>query len=412
MGNDKITVSLDEVNSTQVDTELHRQDVAERMAEHQEKIRVNFSGSQPINSQGGFFRQSMVYMAIFGIVFSIIAWFLGEQVIKVSYNHPWSVAANVISYIYKKYPNVTDYQIKEHFAEARKNIPEQQDNPFLLDSFLDKPEQERKAMINSAKTEIQILVALYYILAATIISIGLAIAEPCISKNGSLSLKNGFLGALLGALGGFIVSLFIDQLYGAMGGGRTDSMTLQQVLARGIAWGVLGLFIAIAPGIIMRSWKKFLLGIAGGLVGGLIGGLLFDPICVAFNSVAIARFVNIVGLGVGAAVATALLENIAKQGWLKVAAGLIAGKQFILYRNPTVIGSSPKCEIYLFKDPQIAAKHAAINNYNGEFFVSSIESAPVFVNNTVVQQRPLKNGDQLKIGNTTFVFEAKVLKKK
>ena len=33
--NDKITVSLDEVNSTRVDAELHRQDVANRMAEHQ-----------------------------------------------------------------------------------------------------------------------------------------------------------------------------------------------------------------------------------------------------------------------------------------------------------------------------------------------------------------------------------------
>lgn len=71
--NDKITVSLDEVNSTRVDAELHRQDVANRMAEHQEKIRVNFSGSgEMISSKGGFFRKAIVYMAIFGFVFSTI----------------------------------------------------------------------------------------------------------------------------------------------------------------------------------------------------------------------------------------------------------------------------------------------------------------------------------------------------
>ena len=147
-----------------------------------------------------------------------------------------------------------------------------------------------------------------------------------------------------------------------------------------------------------------------------MGGILFDPICFIFNNkeigVVVARFVNIVGLGVGVAIATVLLENIAKQGWLKVAAGLIAGKQFILYRNPTVIGSSPKCEIYLFKDPQIAAKHAAINNRNGDFIVTSIQNAPVFVNNVAIQQQRLKTGDQLKVGNTIFIFEARVLKKK
>ena len=32
--------------------------------------------------------------------------------------------------------------------------------------------------------------------------------------------------------------------------------------------------------------------------------------------------------------------------------GLIAGKQFVLYRDPTYIGSAPNCHVYLFKDPQ------------------------------------------------------------
>ena len=105
------------------------------------------------------------------------------------------------------------------------------------------------------------------------------------------------------------------------------------------------------------------------------------------------------------------LENIAKQGWLKVAAGVIAGKQFILYRNPTVIGSSPKCEIYLFKDPSIAPKHAAINNRNGDFLITAIEGATVLVNNSPVRQQKLKSGDQIKIGYTTFIFEDKALKK-
>ena len=223
------------------------------------------------------------------------------------------------------------------------------------------------------------------------------------------------MGAILGGIGGFVVSLFIDDLYSSLQG--SNGNFAQQIIARGIGWSVLGAFLAIAPGIMMKSWKKMLLGLAGGAIGGLVGGILFDPICQLFKDspdtgVAIARFINVIGLGVGAAVATVLLENIAKQGWLKVAAGLIAGKQFILYRNPTVIGSSPKCEIYLFKDPQITPKHAAINNRNGDFIITAVEGAPVFVNNSPVRQQRLKTGDQIKIGNTIFIFEAKVLKKK
>ena len=161
----------------------------------------------------------------------------------------------------------------------------------------------------------------------------------------------------------------------------------------------------------MKSAKKFWLGLAGGAIGGLVGGILFDIIGGITGSGSLARLVNIVGLGVGAAIATVWLENVAKQGWLKVAAGLIAGKQFILYRNPTIIGSSPKCEIYLFKDPQVSPKHAAINIHNGDYLITAIEGASVQVNNQAIRQQKLKSGDHIQIGRTTFIFEAKEIKK-
>jgi predicted component of type VI protein secretion system len=75
-----------------------------------------------------------------------------------------------------------------------------------------------------------------------------------------------------------------------------------------------------------------------------------------------------------------------------------------------VIGSSPKCEIYLFKDSQVAAKHAAISNRNGNFVITSIDGASIFVNNASVRQQRLRTGDQIKIGNTLFIFDAKALK--
>ena len=407
---DKITVSLDEVNSTRVDAELHRQDVANRMAEHQEKIRVNFGGSgEMISSKGGFFRKAIVYMAIFGFAFSVIGWLFGEIPLANSINHPAVQARNLIVGIVNARPNISDSELFDVLARIKQEEPSFYNNEYIPYKLIRMDNEERDKLF----ARINLLTIVWYIVLGAFISVGLSIAEGVIGRNIDLVIKNGVLGAFLGMIGGFIVSLFIDRLYTALQG-DVDSLCFQQVFARAIGWGILGAFLAIAPGIMMRSMKKFLLGLLGGALGGMLGGMLFDPICVLFGStegaVSFARFVNIVGLGVGTAVATVFLENVAKQGWLKVAAGLIAGKQFILYRNPTVIGSSPKSEIYLFKDPSVAPKHAAINNRNGDYIITAIAGETVLVNNLSVKQHKLKTGDQIRIGQTVFVFEAKEIK--
>ena len=337
MSDEKITISLDDVNSARVDAEIRRQEIATRMAAHQSRIEETAGSSRSTNSSE-FFRRSIVYMAIFGLIASLVGWGLGETVVN---------------------------------AEG-------------WDS--------------------------YSILIALCVSVGLAIAEPIVGKNKRAAIINGVVGAVLGCLGGFIVSLFVNDIYHLFGGGKGSSFVVQ-MFARGIAWSVLGLFVAIAPGIMMRNWKKFGLGLIGGAIGGLLGGVLFDIICELTGSDVPARCFNVVGLGLGAALATTFLEDLAKQGWLRVATGVITGKQFILYRNPTIIGSSPKCEIYLFKDPTVAAKHAAINGIGGQFLVTALGGATVLLNGRPVRQQTLKSGDTLKVGNTVFLFEARAIKK-
>jgi pSer/pThr/pTyr-binding forkhead associated (FHA) protein len=79
----------------------------------------------------------------------------------------------------------------------------------------------------------------------------------------------------------------------------------------------------------------------------------------------------------------------------------------VLYRNPTIIGSSPQCEIYLFKDPQVGPRHAAIHVGRG-FEIEALQpGCGTFVNGQAVSRTRLRNGDQVQIGSTTFVFQEK-----
>ncbi len=416
MNKEKISISLDEINSPNVDAALHRQDIADRMAQHQQKIRTTFGGSgEMLGAKGGFFRKSIVYMTIFGLIFSIVGWLLGEIVMKKSDDFFEAlIIADSVCY----FSDSKDEKIEaiEEFLEEKKEF---RDNSFLpekivdfIDELEDLDDEERYEVI---KNEIDKYQFYFTIILGVLIAVGLSIAEEVVSKNFIRVLIIGIIATILGAIGGFVVALFINDIYQAIGGDKIGEFCLQQILARAVGWSILGAFLAIAPGIMMRSPKKFLLGLLGGAIGGFIGGALFDPICFKLlegyeHAGVVARCVNILGLGVGAAMATVLLENAAKQGWLKVATGVIMGKQFILYRNPTIIGSSPKCEIYLFKDPSVAPQHAAINNRNGEFIITAISGTTVLINNAPIRQQRLRSGDLIQIGNTIFVFEAKAIK--
>lgn len=407
MNGEKITISLDDINSAQVDAEIKRQEIATRMAAHQSEIESTTSNSRRMNPSG-IFRRSMVYMAIFGLIASLMGWGLGEITQYKANNNPLVVFRECLSAYLKLAENPTDQEFAFSYkALCRSGVDPRvrEDNPYFL-AFLD----EATIDARGDETAVRIWNKLWFILLSMCVSIGLAIAEPIVSKNMRSAFLNGALGAVLGCLGGFLVSLFVNDIYRSLGGAQETSGFLQQMFARGIGWSLLGLFVAMAPGILMRSWKKLVLGLIGGAIGGLLGGLLFDLLCRWPGSVVLARCVNIVGLGLGAALATTFLENLAKQGWLRVATGVITGKQFILYRNPTVIGSSPKCEIYLFKDPTVAAKHAAINGVGGKFIVTALGGATVLVNGTPAHQQTLKSGDTIKVGSTLFFFEARVNK--
>ena len=109
-----------------------------------------------------------------------------------------------------------------------------------------------------------------------------------------------------------------------------------------------------------------------------------------------------VGLFVG------LVEGWTKTAWLLMQKGPLAGKQFILFRDTTVLGSSPKADVYLFKDDAIEPRHALITNRGGRFEIEDCNTPDgTYVNGIPITHAGLNDGDQIVLGKTVLEFSMK-----
>lgn len=181
------------------------------------------------------------------------------------------------------------------------------------------------------------------------------------------------------------------------------------MMGRAAAWALAAVPAGLGQGIALREKKVVLNGLLGAVLGGLLGGLLFDPIYYLINgagdSAALSRAVGLGTIGLFVGLFIGLVEQWTKTAWLLMKAGPLAGKQFILYRNPAVLGSSPKADIYLFKDEAIEPRHALIHNRGGRFEIEDCNTPDgTYVNGIPVQKQLLQSGDQIVVGKTVLEF--------
>ncbi|NQU43019.1 VWA domain-containing protein [bacterium] len=188
----------------------------------------------------------------------------------------------------------------------------------------------------------------------------------------------------------------------------SNEITVNRVLLRSLSWGLVGLLLGLAQGIAMGSGKKIRNGLIGGLVGGLIGGFLFDPIGAIVHTDWLSRLVALCVVGGLIGLMTGLAENLLKDAWLVVTQGPLSGKQFVLYKNPTVLGSSPKADLYLFKDPDVAPQHAAIQiTPQGHVLLDGGMPTGTRVNGVPITRHRLRPGDQIQLGRYVFAYSEK-----
>jgi hypothetical protein len=411
MDENKITISWDDLRTRQVE---QRVSAMQAMRRNREYAAITDAAADEPKKFKSLWYNSAVYMSLFGLVGGLLAWVCGTAL---HFKNSALVEAGEARH------RIEEVRVA---AQAGKMTKDEKDlalkliesdyahNPYLgvyLDESL--TDAQKKAAIAKIEDKNRVRAFISNILAfcvsGMLIALALSIADPLVSRNIPSAIINGSVGATLGIVGGVVVAFFAEKMYRSLGGDDGSITTSRMILARAVQWGVVGFFLTLAPGLVMRNGKKLVIGAIGGLIGGAVGGALFDIIRNATdNNKDLGWLVSLCAIGTLAGLFGALVETAARSGWLKVTGGLIAGKQFILYRNPTFIGSSPDNQIYLFKDHNVGRRHAAIHIVKGGFELEDLPlGVATMVNNRPITRARLRSGDQIQVGGTRFVFQEK-----
>ena len=231
------------------------------------------------------------------------------------------------------------------------------------------------------------------------------------------ALRGAGLGLIIGGAGGVLGGLLGQLLYGGLGGGRNLPL-LGQIALRAVAWGLVGVFVGLGQGAQGASPRKLVNGLLGGALGGFTGGFLFDPIggVVQFfvsgngpHAGWLSRVVAMVVLGLCTGAAIALVQELRKEAWLIVVGGPLSGKQFILYRPLTTLGSSPKSDLCLLRDPGLLPQHLFLQQSGGAHLLVATPEAVVAINNRPTARHHLRNGDLIGLGNTVLEYRLKAV---
>jgi hypothetical protein len=264
----------------------------------------------------------------------------------------------------------------------------------------------------------------FFPLVATLIALALLIAEGVSSRNWSRMIERTLLGGLLAGIfttvAQFIPVGFPILFIGSRVTQDGSWTTIQDIPAgtlitwiafRSAAWAAIGAAMGVGMNLVRTTKAQLRNSVLGGTLGGAIGGLLFDPIDrfardSMFYDAGFSRLVGLIAVAASVGIFVALVERLAREAWIRVRTGPLAGKSFVLYKTPTIMGSSPQCDIYLFKDAEIDGTHAQIHRVGTAFELEDMGSRMgTKVGATAIRRRRLASGDQIVMGATVVEFE-------
>lgn len=249
-------------------------------------------------------------------------------------------------------------------------------------------------------------------LIVALMCMGFALAESIVERSARKAAIRVAISLPLGIVLGFVLDFFANVIYNiglaiCAEAGVQSYHNPAASIARGLAWAVFGVAGGVVYGIVDRSGKKTGYGALGGAVGAAIGGLVFNPISFATDGGAASRAIGFGLLGITTGIAIGLVESALKDRWLYVTAGPLAGKQFILYKPQTNMGSTQSCDIYLFKDPDILPQHATLALKGARIHL--ISRGPVYVSGQrISSSRVLESGSIIQVGRYSFRYQERL----
>ncbi len=259
---------------------------------------------------------------------------------------------------------------------------------------------------------------------AALVGLGIGAADGISCRLVRRALLGGGIGLLAGFIGGFVSGRLADLVYlplnalamrqeGDSAAGLSTFGFLIQMGGRALAWCLAGMAMGLGQGIAMRSGRLLMYGFLGGVVGGLLGGLLFDPLDLLLlgvdkPSAHWSRLVGIVVVGGSVGAMIGVVELLARDAWLRMVEGPLAGKEFLIFKDTMYLGASPRSEIYLFNDDAVAAQHGVIRAVGSNYEIENLHrDSPLLVNGGPTGRTRLRHGDQITLGRTVFVFQTR-----
>ncbi len=248
--------------------------------------------------------------------------------------------------------------------------------------------------------------AMWSAVIALFIGLFLGMGEGIFYGSKEKAIKNAAIGAGISIVMGFISGYLAQWMYAEMLG--DDPATFTAAFVRGLGWAIMGLGVGIAVGLIKPEKRRIIFCGLGGLGGGFLGGFLFNYVIEIIPNDVVARAIAIVIMGGLIGVGVGLLEQFAKQAWLKVIRGEFEGKEYLVFAGTTSIGNTGKNTIVLFKDKLVGPHHCDIV-LEGSRYVLVDQGTPMgtVVNGQRTTRQVLKHGDAISIGNSVLVFNTK-----
>jgi hypothetical protein len=301
---------------------------------------------------------------------------------------------------------------------------EHEDQYLALARFLvpDPPPAARQLPLPQLKAQHEAISWLIFAVVAGFCGLAIGAADGAVCRLTRRALLCGGVGLLVGFVGGFISNVVANLAYAPLSqlasrnwDASKDALStfgfVVQMVGRSLAWCLAGMAMGLGQGIALRSKRLLLYGFLGGTLGGLLGGLLFDPIDLLLlgthkPSAHWSRLVGFMAVCGGVGAMVGVVELLARDVWLRMVEGPLAGKEFLLFKDTMHVGSSPRSEIYLFNDPQVAPHHATLRALGDDCEVEAADrTAALLVNNRPAQRARLRHGDRITLGRTSFIFQ-------